>query len=375
MIVVSDRVSEKTWNGAMEEADHEGTIFQSTYWADYVRTVYGDHPIYLLSKDRKGGIDGLLLIVQSCYGRYPALNPSNSVRGKVFEQIYRNAIGPIFGRMLPYVLWQNGPVIPHRTLLQEGRSSEQVYSDLIKEVFRIAEARNYYAVKFARPSYFADPTELLSSLGFEKRKMGTILVDLQQSPKALWERIDRIARRNISKTEPNIEIVEVSKLAELKDFYDLHIQATRRLGIKTYPFSHYASLWEFFYGLGKIVAFTLFLKEKPIGASICLMHQGTIHEYAIADSDYARSNRIYAVDTLKWHIIKWAHDRNMKYFDLSGIDLYKIEAGDEKARNIYRFKSKWGGNVVESHDYWKTFQVRRSRILDLFLGEGEGCHT
>jgi lipid II:glycine glycyltransferase (peptidoglycan interpeptide bridge formation enzyme) len=242
-------------------------------------------------------------------------------------------------------------------------------------VIRTARTRNFYAVKFARPSYFADPTELMSSLGFEKRRMGTILIDLEQSPDVLWQRIDRIARRNISKIEPAVKIVEASKLVELQDFHHLHTQATKRLRIKTYPFSHFASLWKSFFNIGKIVAFTAFLKDRPIGASISLMHNGIVHEYAYADSDYARLNRIYAIDTLKWHIIKWAHDRNFKYFDLSGIEFYRIDAGTEKALNIYRYKSKWGGRIVEFHDYKKTFQVKNTKLLDLFLEEGEGCHT
>jgi hypothetical protein len=361
------------WNGALKEAEYEGTIFQSTYWADYVRTVLGDYPIFLFSADKKGDIDGLLLAVQSCYGRYPSFN-STSARGRMYGQVYKSLLGPVFDRMLPFVVWQNGPVIPRLSLL-EKHLSERIYRNLIERIFRIAEARNFYAVKFARPSYFADFTELLSSFGLKKRKMGTILIDLRQSSEVLWKRIARTARHSIDKIEPDVQTTEVSKVAELRDFYDLHLQATRRSGIKTYPFSHFESLWKFFSGCGKIVGFTTFFDEKPVGASICLLHQDIIHEYMYADSDYARSNRIPAIDTLKWHIIKWAHDRNMKYFDLSGIEFYRIEAGSEKALNIYRFKSKWGGNVVQSHDYWKNYDVRSVRILDRFLAGGEGFHT
>lgn len=373
MIVESRHVNEKTWNDALKEAGNDGTIFQSTYWADYMRTVFGDHPIYLFSTDKKGNINGLLLAIQSCYAKYPSLN-SSSIRGKIFGKLYKNALEPLFDRMLPFVLWQNGPVIPQQSLL-ETRSFEKVYRGLIERIVSIAKTRNFYAIKFARPSYFTDRAELMSSFGFEKRRMGTILVDLEQSPEELWGRIGRSARRNIKKIEPDIKIFEVSKLIELQDFYDLHLQSTRRLKIKVYPFSHFASLWKFLSPLGKIVAFTAFFKDRPIGASISLMHNDIVHEYAYADSDYARSNRICAGDTLKWHIIKWAHDRNFKYFDLSGIEFYRIDADDEKARNIFRFKSKWGGKVVEFHDYKRTFQVKNTKFLDLFLEEGEGFHT
>ena len=373
MIVESSRVSERSWNDALKDAGNDGTIFQSTFWADYVREVIGDHPIYLFSTDKKGNINGLLLAIQSCYGRYPALN-SRSMRGIMFGKLYETALGPVFDRILPYVLWQNGPVILQKSLL-ENHSLEEIYSDLIENILNIAKARNIYAIKFARPSYFTDRAELMSSYGFEKRRMGTILVDVRQSIESLWGSIAKPARRNIRKTEQDVTVAEVTKLVELRDFYDLHVQSTKRLKIKTYPFSHFESLWNFFSPPGKIVAFTAFIKDEPIGASISLMHNEMIHEYAYADSDYARSNRIYVIDALKWHIMKWAHDRNFRYFDLSGIELYRIDAGDEKARNIFRFKSKWSGKVVEFHDYKRTFHVKGTKLLGLFLEEGEGFHT
>ena len=373
MIVESSRVNERSWNDALKDSGNDGTIFQSTFWANYAREVIGDHPIYLLSTNKKGNINGLLLAIQSCYSRYPALN-SRSMRGIMFGKLYETALGPIFDRVLPYVLWQNGPVVLQKSLL-DNRSLEEIYSDLIENMLNIAKARKAYAIKFARPSYFTDRAELMSSSGFEKRRMGTILVNVRQPIESLWRSIDRSARRNISKIEQDVTVAEVTKLAELRDFYDLHVQSTKRLKIKTYPFSHVESLWNFFSPLGKIVAFTVFIKDKPIGASISLMHNDMIHEYAYADSDYARSNRIYVIDTLKWHIIKWAQDRNFRYFDLSGIEFYRIDAGDEKARNIFMFKSKWGGEVVEFHDYKRTFHVRGTKLLSLFLEEGEGFHT
>lgn len=373
MIVESSRVNERSWNGALKDAGNDSTIYQSTFWADYAREVIGDHPIYLSSTDKKGNINGLLLAIQSCYCRYPALT-ERSMRGIMFGKLYEIALGPVFDRILPYVLWQNGPVVLQKSLL-DNHSLEEIYSDLIESILNIAEARKVYAIKFARPSYFTDCAELMSSSGFEKRRMGTILVDVEPSIESLWRSIDRSARRNISKIEQDVTVAEVTKLVELRDFYDLYVQSTKRLNTKTYPFSHFESLWNFFSPLGKMVAFTAFIKDKPIGASISLTHNDMIHEYAYADSDYTRSNRIYVIDTLKWHIMKWAHDRNFRYFDLSGIEFYKIDAGDEKACNIFRFKSKWGGEVVEFHDYKRTFHVRGTKLLSLFLTEGEGFHT
>ncbi|MCK4424859.1 GNAT family N-acetyltransferase, partial [Candidatus Bathyarchaeota archaeon] len=130
------------------------------------------------------------------------------------------------------------------------------------------------------------------------------------------------------------------------------------------------SLWNHFSLHDKIVAFVARIKDKPVGAILSLMHNEIIHVFAIGDSNYSRINKIYALYTLFWHTIKWAHERGLKYFDISGVELYKIDASDKKARNIYRFKAKWGGQLVEYHDYEKPFQEKKLvKFLNLFMAD------
>ena len=89
------------------------------------------------------------------------------------------------------------------------------------------------------------------------------------------------------------------------------------------------------------------------------MHNGIIHLLTLGDSDFARSNRIRSSDVLIWNIINWAREQNFKYFDLSGVELHKIDAGDKKAYGIYKFKAKWGGKLVEYHDYKLTLNEKQ----------------
>jgi len=330
---------------------------------------YGDRPIYVASLGKKGNIQGLLLAIESCYAKHPALT-SIGTRGLLFGKLYKHTISPLFQKMLPFIFWENGPVILSQSPGKKSSFPKKLYQKLVKKIVEKAQKRDCYEIKFARPPFFDDHDGIFTSLGFQARKMGTILVNLDQPVEVLWKRINKHARRNIKKMEQNVEFVRVSKLGELKEFYDMHVESSQRAKVKIYPFSYFTSLWNHFAPHNKIVGFIARLKNKPIGALICLMHNKTIHEYVVADSDYARSNRIYANDILKWHIIKWAHERGFKYFDLRGVELYKIDAGDEKARNIYRFKSKWGGQLVEFHDYEKTLQSRKlTKLLGHFLSD------
>jgi len=382
LVVASERVSEKRWNDALRSADIDGTLFQSTFWAEYIRKVHGDHPIYLFSMDEKGNVNGQLLAFQSCYGNFPIFNYGGSTTplGVFKRKLYKIALKKVFEKMLSFIYWQNGPVIL-KDSLENPYTCDEIYCSLIEKILSISEERKIYAIRLARPSYFMDHAELMDSYGFKKRKMGTVLVDLRRPVKSIWKSIKRSARRNITKIEGNIIYDEVKSLKDLQIFYNLLVQLTKRLKIKVYPFHHYESLWNFFSPLEKIIAFTAFFKDKPIGANIVLMHNSMVHEYMYADSDFARSNRIYVNDALKWHTIKWAHDSGFKYLDLSGTFFYKIETGNKKARNIYHFKSKFG-EAIEFNDYWKVtdrsilrLRLKGAKMLNLFLPEGSGYFT
>ena len=369
MIIELKKPSEKTWNDALYEAETKGTIFQSTYWAEFLRKTFSDRPIYVASLDNKGNIQGLLLAIESCYAKHPSLTLLGK-RGLLFGKLYKHATSPVLHEMLPFIFWENGPVILSQASKKDASYKEVLYQRILEKIVEIAEKRNCYEIKFARPALFNDNSNIFSSIGFQKKKMGTLLVNLEQPSEVLWNRMDKSARKNIERTEQDLQIVKASKLGELGVFYDLNVQACKRSRQKIYPFSFFASLWNYLSPLDKAIVFIASMKDKPVGASLCLMHNEIIHHFALGDSDYARSNKIYANEALLWHIINWAKERNFKYFDQSGVEIYKIEAGDQKAKNIYRYKSKFGGQLLEYHDYQKILKKNRLvKFLNRYIAD------
>lgn len=370
MIVQYENVKEKTWNDALIETEPQGTIFQSTYWADYLRNTYADHPIYLASLDRKGNIQGLLLAIESCYAKHSALTSSGK-RNVLFSKLYRHALTPLFHKVLPSITWENGPVFPSQFMKQNPRQKDYLYKRIVEEVVDEARRRNCYAIKFARPAFFSDNSEVFSSLGFQARRMGTILYDLSQPLDILWEHIDRDARRTIRRgVEQGVEVAQVSNPSGLKEFHDLSIQLSRRAGQRIYTFSRLVSLWNHFVPLDKIAVFIAYVKEKPVAGGVFLMHNEIIHFYIVGDSDDARSSKTYGNEVLLWHVIKWAREMGLRYFDHSGVQLHRIDSGSKKARGIAMFKLKWGGQIVEYHDYEKHLKEKRLvKWLNHFLAD------
>lgn len=54
MIVELEKASVKRWNAALSEAEPKGTIFQSTFWAEFLNKTFGDRPIFLASFNKRG---------------------------------------------------------------------------------------------------------------------------------------------------------------------------------------------------------------------------------------------------------------------------------------------------------------------------------
>jgi len=57
-------------------------------------------------------------------------------------------------------------------------------------------------------------------------------------------------------------------------------------------------------------------------------------------------NKLYSQDLIKWKIIEWGVENNMKFYDLAG---FNPHPQSKKEEGINRYKEKWGG---EKRNYW-----------------------
>jgi len=71
-----------------------------------------------------------------------------------------------------------------------------------------------------------------------------------------------------------------------------------------------------------------------------------IIEGAVARSNKDTLEKLYSQDLIKWKIIEWGIENNMKYYDLAG---FNPDPKSEKEKGIMNYKKKWGGR---KYDYW-----------------------
>ncbi len=339
----------RSWNDFLVDAGIPGSIFQSTFWADYREKKYGDEPHYIVKLDERGEVLGALLCLESCYAKHATFH---RLRGHplLFEGLNRCLLSPLMQRVLPYLYWENGPVISP-TVNEEGLY-DSVFDQLLSKAVELGGEEGCYSIGFARPSLYHDNRRVFLEHGFDGRHMGTFLVPLDKPEEELWNGLRRRMKRNIRRClDMRVEIDEVEEREELKDVYGIHVEMCSRSGITILPYSHFTSLWDHFNPLGMMKLFVARYKGSPIAVDGVLLYNGLITAYCWADSDLAREEKLYVNDMLNWHVINWGRDNGYRFYDLAGVEIHKIDEGQSKAENIYSYKEKWGGELVEFNDY------------------------
>ena len=68
-----------------------------------------------------------------------------------------------------------------------------------------------------------------------------------------------------------------------------------------------------------------------------------INEWGVARTPQDSDNRLYSQELLKWKIMEWGIENKFRYYDLTGVN---PEPKDEKEAGIFKFKQKWGGELM-----------------------------
>ncbi len=81
-----------------------------------------------------------------------------------------------------------------------------------------------------------------------------------------------------------------------------------------------------------------------IGGLMILYFNKYVNEWGIARTLKDTKEKTYAQDLLKWNVIKWGIENNFNFFDLTGAN---PNASDDKEKGIFKYKKKWGGELIK----------------------------
>lgn len=282
---------------------------------------------------------------------------------------YFSHIAPIFKKLFPIFKWTGGPLIKYNC----GDRRNDIYSEylnkILDEVDNLAKFEDILSVSNVVCSIFDNKREskLFIKHKYKSREWGTFIIDLTMEKNSLWYAIKKDTRKIVKRTiKKGVKIEIINKKEVLYDYARLIIEQQQRMGEPLSFTCVYRSLNLLMECLKKIDGFYVFMamyRDMPISALGILSFNGILNEISVANSNFALKNKIYAQDLIKWEIIKWGHETGKRIYDLTGVNPNPLT---EKEKGIYRFKSKWGGELVKYNIYSKYYPSKRNLLLKLF---------
>lgn len=313
--VESDSEADKDWNNRLLNSE-VGNIHQTKEMAASKR-LKGNDALFLKFIDGKGQIVGQLMLL--LYSRFK----KRGTVGKILEKI--PGISDVIYK------WAYGPVVFDSKFIPEIRA--ELRNFLISNRCKVWGTEHPLANQIL--SEFTKP--------FNIKRESTFLLNLNQSREVLWKKMDKHSvRKNIERSQTRGVVVKEM----LKPDFLLYCKMTRDLGkVQDISISIAEKQWDILKKVG-YTGFFAYENDVPVGGIAIGYFNGYINEFNIIRTERDSLAKLYSQDLLKWKIIEWAIQKGYKYYDLSGVN---PNPTTEKELGIFRYKKKWGGDLVNYH--------------------------
>jgi len=334
---VLERVNGEWWNSLVQSVP-EGTIFQTTCWADYLKEWANVEPLYITVSNKENRVVGLLLCFKEAY-------LTNILSRRPFASVTTS----LLRTLTPIYTWRAGP------LILEKKSWREIIDITINKLKGMAGA-NAISFNLTLPPCELpqeEAREYLIENGFKATHWATFCVDLTPDKQVLWDNLKKTARRAVRRCQEKGVVVErITSEEDLQRYFELLLETRRRLGFNLPPHFPNTIMWRHLRQREAVEVFVAKQDNMWLAALGVFCFNNILREIAAAQSNYSLDNNIYAGDLIKWEVIKWGHKQGYKTYDLAGVSPDPRTAKD---KNIYQFKAKWGGKLINYCTYYKQF--------------------
>jgi len=258
--------------------------------------------------------------------------------------------------------WFHGPVV-----LAEGGKVDECYSLLFDGLDHLSATENIFTISDSIPPYFSTGgaaafDKRFSEHGFSLEPSATFAIDLTQEQGQIFSRMDKSCRKNIRDCETKgIELKRADSEDEVTQYNSLLKEFREKNRLPLPPVYPSLGIWKDLHGT-HLDIFIATKGNEVISGMGTFKFNGIIFEAAVARSDYEMENKIYPQDLIKWGIITNGKAENARIYDLAGVS---PNPTTDKEKGIYRFKEKWGGNLIKFNKYSKTYSDTKKKIFDM----------
>ena len=322
-VEVFEQVDAAWWNGLVQ-SNPEGTIYQTTQYAEFVSRYYAALPFFIVVQEN-GAVQGQLVLFRM--GRFPDRDAARPWRDYVKTPI---------NRLFPVFRWDGGP------LVLEPAKHRDVISVLLEEVNRLARRQRVFSLEHgAFPVEHGESPLSEAPSGFEQTQWGTFVVDLTRPSDVCWDRLKGVARTSIRRAmKMGVEVTDATHaVASLARCELAHSTAHR---LSAWPEAFWSTLHEVLGPQGYRVLGAEY-RGRTIAFIPFLVFGASMHLLKPVQDPQCKADKIPAGDLLMWEAIQLGRQLGLARFDLSGVS--PAPATDAE-RGILSFKSKWSGDYV-----------------------------
>lgn len=300
------------WNDFMADSPC-GSILQSYEWGEF-KAHFGWRPIRIVLEDEGKITAGISILIREI---------------------------PFIRHCLFYA--PRGPILDY--------SNKELLHALLDVVEKEAERNRAISLKIDPEIPEGDKSALdnLISLGFEKalkqvQPRVTFILDLDRDLNAILASFEEKTRYNVRLAEKKgVRVKEDISEKGIKTFYGLYLDTSRRDKFLIHPLTYYQKVREIIFNAGLGTNLMAYYNGEPIAAVIVFAFGRKIwYMYGASASEF---RNVMPNHLLHWEVIKWAKERNFKYYDLWGIPVNPTE--NHPLYGVYRFKKGLKGQLVK----------------------------
>lgn len=344
------------WNCRVESIP-EGTINQTTHVDGFhMVTGGGFRPRYLVAEDEEGKVVGQLVLFQGPFA-------AQEVVSRPLLKPFR----PLCDWAFSTYTWMQGPLVFAKERLAE------IHSALVQYVDRRATRETFMVRQATLPPYEEAELQLqagasMAGSGFNPQPRSTFLVDLRRTPEEMWKGLKSSARKNLRKMldGEQLTVTQIQSPEDVCVYWEMLGETQRRNG----RFVSYHTLeefrerfWDEPHRLGVLQGMVVRTRDGiPVAGLLFRCFNHWLQELGVAYTEYSLAQKIYGQDFIKWHLMCWGHESGYWTYDLMGVE---ANSTDPKRRAIFQFKEKWGGVLVESSAYSKSYSPWRDAVVHL----------
>jgi len=334
-----ERVDAHWWNGLVRSSD-QGTVYQTTHWADYVQRYYKGRPYYLIART-EGVVRGLLLMFDM--GRFPD-------RDRRYP--WQDHLKRPFNALVRVFRWYSGPVV-----LDEAHRLA-VLTRLLQAVDALAARDGIWALESGSlPVRFGEGVRTVAAdAGFDVREWATFVINLGVSREALWANLKASSARYSIRRAMKLGLrMSDATQASFEAYARCEYEHGRAHGVAPWPRVGREALRDALVPLG---AYRLFGAEhagQTIAYVPVILFNRTMHLVKPVQLPRCTAEKIPAGDFLLWQAILFGHAQGLSAFDLTGVSPRPATAAE---RGIWFFKSKWGGESLRYPVLRKCYRWR-----------------